>query len=1068
MSSILARTCRSSFSLFFTPIAASILLNGLDPNTDAPAFALGHSVGELAAAYVSGIIDAASALRIAYENGIVAAALSGKMVHTTIPSSQLSLLPSSELHLAAINHVVVDDCMVDANSAAAEEVVSVTLCGTPDAVAAWLAKDEGAVELKPSCPWHHPAYAATEAILHWGDAKPALTFESRPLPQLVPHKATQSPESDCVFISSMSGTTEAGVDKAHWRSWLTQPVIFHSALKHLAALAGARMQTAYVVQIGPHPVLDAAITSLSASLQTEGVPLIARVSSMRRNTHPARYLREQRALLASAGLLWAPLASALISSGVLSLQLPTRTISLTTEQGVTFAEQGVTSAQIPLLARRLAPFFPGLMPHDLYRFTSIDALLAGFDDVAVDARPGLGGGGARTGLHAASMHVLGWGVALPMAVNSEDQVWQALLEQHCAISAPPTPFSEHCQHAAGYLHPPFDAVRAVAVARAAGVDAAEASVIDPQQALAIELVTRTLDHAGEDAVKLLNADRERVGVYIGAWQPPAEDATRKSAYSAIGSSLSALSARVANCFNFQGPAVTINTACSSGLVAVDTAMRDMRAGRIDYALVGGVNLIAGSPKAADAFAALKRATMLSPTARCHTFSAAADGYVRSEGGVIFLLESSAATSPSSPIPRATIAGSAVNQNTQRKPMTAVDPVAQERVVRAACHDAGIEPGALSAIEMHGTGTKLGDPVELSALARVTAKTGDGPGCTLTAAKMHFGHLESAAGPLGLLKACLMLSKRVVPAFDIDAPGLNPALEAIMASSRLEFPRALTGTPLPSGAYVGVSSFGFAGSNAHVVVQMAAHPQGQEKSRSTGVMLEDSIGNKIALESSAPTGSLLRLHGGGMVPYLADAAVSLPLEYGGALEQVWKLCCEIVGNEGARLKVDEHANLSDIGLDSLGLAELVIRLEEVYGEDCITIDDIMAQPSVKEIAACISRPPLDTAQPARIEAAPRQASVALSAPSPTNAVLAKVDVAKACSTPAAANFAPPSTQIAATTPVQDQARMARTPFAPTSHSQFSTLTSLFALYFYLPRLNLRVLSTPTTQFRCSRG
>jgi acyl transferase domain-containing protein len=214
---------------------------------------------------------------------------------------------------------------------------------------------------------------------------------------------------------------------------------------------------------------------------------------------------------------------------------------------------------------------------------------------------------------------------LPPSVASADDLWSAFMQGKKAISSPPQPFAEHCNQPSGYLVPPFDMVRASAIAKDHGLDSVEAAVLDPQHALAIELTERALRDAGDQCRALALADRERVGVYIGAWQAPADDAGRKSAYSAIGSSLSALASRVANCFDLQGPAITINTACSSSLVAVDFAMRDMRAGRIDYALVGGVNLIASSAKAAETFAALKRATMLSPTSACHTFSAAADG-----------------------------------------------------------------------------------------------------------------------------------------------------------------------------------------------------------------------------------------------------------------------------------------------------------------------------------------------------------------------------------------------------------------------------------------------------------
>ena len=191
--------------------------------------------------------------------------------------------------------------------------------------------------------------------------------------------------------------------------------------------------------------------------------------------------------------------------------------------------------------------------------------------------------------------------------------------------------------------------------------------MDPQQALALQLVDELWKDVGEVATAAALSNRERVGVYIGAWQPPGLQA--KSAYAALGATLSALAARVANSYDLQGPALTLNTACSSSLVAVDCALKDARAGRIDFAIVGGINLIAG-PGGEQQFADLKRATMLSPTFRCHTFSEAADGYVRAEGGVLFLLRSTAAPPlpKGAPVPSARIVGAATNQNSQRRPM----------------------------------------------------------------------------------------------------------------------------------------------------------------------------------------------------------------------------------------------------------------------------------------------------------------------------------------------------------------------------------------------------------------
>jgi len=880
-----------------------------------PCYALGHSIGELAAAYVSGILTVPWALRIAYENGTVAASLQGKMLHTTIPADQLHLLPHKNMYLAGVNHGVLGTTDV-----------SVTLCGQPEAVQAWLDEDESAVELKPQCPWHHPDYLRTEACAR---------FKS----DLGPAWFKQKDGSTCQMISSMTASVVTELDAAHWKAWLSRPVNFKTSLELLCSLAKAPL---YVIQCAPHPVLDGAIEYLSHHLvQTSSTPLTAHCASMRRGVSAVVFLREQRAKLAKAGLLAHPLLDALRSSGAL---VTSKGFHLDPE--TPFAEQGITSAQIPALSHRLAPYFPGLKPHDFYRFTSVRAMLRSWDTstaIAGDATD------LRKGSDA-NLDVIAWGLRLPPCIQSAEAAWAAFVNGDSAIKSPPEGFA--CPHDAGYLDPSFDTATATKVAREAGIDAAEASAIEPQHALALELVGRMFDELGNEGTAAVLSDRQRVGVYLGAWQSPATDGLKKSAYTAIGTSISALAARVANVHNLQGPALTINTACSSALVAVDQALRDARAGRIDYAIVGGVNLIASSPSAVDAFTQLRRANMLSPTARCHTFSAAADGYVRAEGGVVFLVRSTAAPPPAAPLPcRATILGAAINQNSTRKPMSAVDPAAQERVVSLACADAGISPEQLAAIELHGTGTKLGDPVELSALARVTANAagakGMRGGCTVTAAKMHFGHLESAAGGVGLLKVCLMLEKRKVPAFSVDAPGLNSALESILEESRLQLPPN-DGMPLVDGAFVGVSSFGFAGNNAHVVLSTAR----------TQVILPMGAAqpNTLQTQQASITVAQPRVSPGSSIPQPLDGASFATLDAadtGGkvanadkAARIVWAACCGVTGSESP---LDLDANLFNIGIDSLGLAELVIQLEDVYGEGAITVDELMANPVVRDIA-----------------------------------------------------------------------------------------------------------------------
>ena len=753
------------------------------------------------------------------------------------------------------------------------------------------------------------------------------------------------------------------VDAAHWETWLTSPVQFAAALDLVAQRA--RGAPLCALQTGPHPVLDGAVTALGA---TAGVQLVAQAASLRRKVPALAFIRQQRAALAAAGVLAPALRAALSRPGALQVEAGSRKVTL--ELGAPFPEQGLASAHYPALARRLALFFPGLKPHDLYRFTSVAALLEGWD-----AAPDAAAAAPTLGAHAtAALEILGSGVRLPPCVRSAQACWDALSAETCAIDD--CPIEGFKASPSGFLQPPFSKadIKAACADPKLAVSPPEANCMDPQQALALQLVDELWKDVGEAVTAAVLSNRERVGVYIGAWQPPGF--LGKSAYAALGATLSALAARVANSYDLQGPALTLNTACSSSLVAVDCALKDARAGRIDFAIVGGINLIAG-PGGEQQFADLKRATMLSPTFRCHTFSEAADGYVRAEGGVLFLLRSTTAPPlpEGAPTPSARIVGAAVNQNSQRRPMTAVDPIAQERVVRAACADAGLLPSALDAIEMHGTGTKLGDPVELSALARVTAaapSSGEAAApkpCVVTAAKMHFGHLESAAGALGLLKVSLMLQKRAVPGFAVDAPGLNPNVAPSFdpaSGSRLVLPGA-AGAPLPDDALIGVSSFGFAGNNGHVILQAysaetAAAPAApaapavvapvvRVRRPSTGAVR---VPTRVA--AAAPKAAPKAVPKVSAPPPRAVAAVSSA----SAIKVVWRLCVAISDGSDAEPDAepdDPEASLFDMGLDSLGLAELVIQLEEVYGEGCLSVDDILAAPTLGEVASLLpSRPP----------------------------------------------------------------------------------------------------------------
>eukprot|EP00930_Biecheleria_cincta_P054812 TRINITY_DN41211_c0_g1_i1.p1 TRINITY_DN41211_c0_g1~~TRINITY_DN41211_c0_g1_i1.p1 ORF type:complete len:1928 (-),score=287.72 TRINITY_DN41211_c0_g1_i1:320-6103(-) len=730
-----------------------------------PSIVLGHSIGEVCAAYIAGIFTATEAIQVAQELGLAMADNPGAMLHTEIQRKCLSHIDPA-LSVASINYVVMRADEVS------DDLLSVTLCGPTDAVDSYLAGHAGSTKLRPKHAWHHSSVSKVV-------------------------RCAPGAEPKCSFVSGVTGKLLAGkLPEQYWQEWTKQTLNLAEALEAAAAHAQTLSRQCAVVEMG------ASWRHLEAACRaTFGVDRLAcYVGSMRRGDPTALFVRSQRAVLPGfrTGL------ETLLKEGI-ALQLPSRG-EVRVDYKETFATQGIASQNLVGLASVLARYFPGIAAHDAYQYNSLEVLVNAWDDAGLCVNNHVGG----SSLPASSteLEVLGCGVRLPAGVDSPSAFW-ALLEKDDTSTA----FSKHPQGRmeAAFLDPRFDAMTAKEVAKTAGCSAAEAVSTDIQHALALQLAEEMWADAGEEVAQAAKATPHRVGVYIGAWQSATPRQSPPSAYGVVGSSLSILAARIANTYNLQGPAMTVNTACSSSLVAVDLALRDARAGRIDFAIVGGINLFGDD---LHIFEELHQAGMLSPTGRCHSLSAKADGYVRGEGGILFLLHANRQDRAQGFPSHARILGSGVTQNSTQKPITAVDPKAQERAISMACADAGIMPQALAAVELHGTGTSLGDPVEISALARAVGKKDDGEQCVVTAAKMHLGHLESAAGAVGLLKAVMMCEKHQVLGFEVRG-GLNPEVEKAMLGASL----APVGKPaiLKEDAYVGVSSFGFGGSNAHVVV-----------------------------------------------------------------------------------------------------------------------------------------------------------------------------------------------------------------------------------------------------------
>ena len=352
----------------------------------------------------------------------------------------------------------------------------------------------------------------------------------------------------------------------------------------------------------------------------------------------------------------------------------------------------------------------------------------------------------------------------------------------------------------------------------------EAQLLDPQQRMMLETCWRALEDAAIDPESLKGT---RTGVYAGMSNNDYRHlilASRENAeaaaglYSVTGSSLSPAIGRVSFVLGFEGPAMVVDTACSSSLVAVHQAVAGLHRGDADLALVGGVQAILfGRLSALRA-----KAGMLSPNGRCKTFDAGADGYVRGEGcGIVVLKRLDDAERDGDRI-WAVIRGSAVNQDGMGPGLTVPEGPAQQRAIEAALARAGIAATDVDYLEAHGTGTRVGDPTELGAAGAAYGKGRDPEKPLLIGSvKTNIGHLESAAGIAGFIKAALALKRGVIPEhLHFEAP--NPNLD--WDTLGLKVTAQATAWPMAGRpARAGVNSFGFSGTNAHVVLEAHGGP-----------------------------------------------------------------------------------------------------------------------------------------------------------------------------------------------------------------------------------------------------
>lgn len=787
----------------------------------------GHSIGELAAAYQAGLYDLEQVVLFAYQIGQVTARLEGTMLHGRLTEAQRAELP---VFVSSLN-------FHDSGG------IHVTVSGSGDEMGRFHKDRPDFVPMRLPHPWHHPDYAQYADQL--AVTPSAVISEDR-------------------FASGVTRQFESRLSGDYWKRWMTRTFDFIGAVDAIKTKYGDNELT--IIEIGFHPVLESCCQVFDrytyAASMFRGEDEIQWILHQRRKLDPQPFRHALRKVVEPF-------------NDRLDFATP-------------LAYQDFTSITFVALTELIQLFFPSLAPQDFYRYKSIDQLIQHFGTGPVTESV------AQAKDRKNEVAIAGMSCRFPSNVETLPQFWQMLSSRKDLVGSNP----DRSDGEAGFLddqvtrfdHHYFN------------ISSTEAQSMDPQQILALELAEMLWKDAGLDPKTL---DRKRIGVYIGAWN---QDFTgnRGSVYYPTGTNPSMIAARISFYYDLRGPSWVSNTACSSSLVALHYAAKDIEAGRVDYAIAGGVNMILDRGFTQS----MRNAGFLSKDDRCKTFDDSADGYVRAEGGGLLLLANKYLINQY----YGTVVGSAVNQNGSRaQTITAPHPEAQEEVILQACDEAGILPQQMAYVECHGTGTKIGDPIEISAIQNTVAKDRDRT-LYLGSIKSNLGHLESAAGMAGTIKSVLSLNFGKIPAnLHFDRPNRFIDFEG----HRLKV--VSEETPIDGDALVGISSFGFGGTNAHIIIKGA-----QETHRKLPAPIQipfdrdRSVPLKAYYASSSPEPALTSV----------EAPVALPAEPGvGVIHNPIRV---FIKNAFLNLTgiatIDPEIALVEQGLDSMSVTELISMLE----------------------------------------------------------------------------------------------------------------------------------------------
>lgn len=791
------------------------LLRALQAKGFAADMVLGHSGGEVAAAWAAGALTAADAALVAWRHSLLLerAAGQGEMAFFGLRLTEVEtmLRPyAGQVQIAAIN-----------------SPRGIVCSGDPQLLRRLVRSCDSTVfcrVLPVDVPFHS---AAIERHLD--------EFEAA-LKELAP-KPAETP-----VISSLHGELAAATDfdAAYWRRHVREPVRFEAAVRRALALGVRR-----VVEISPHAVLQA---SLAETAQDMGL-CIESIGVMSRDTDSVASLALALELI-HARPRTAPACEDAVCSA------PARELSLVSARerrrelrewvcaelaqllpGQVFSNrdpfqaQGLTSLLAARLCAALGTRLGFALPASaIFNHPDVSSLaehLASVLEGTLSAPSALTFGLPRTASDDEPLAVVGVSCRLPGGIESMDDLWAFLTHGRDAVIPVPgerwdreryydsdrsAPGKMYTREAA-FLTAPSPSIQDFD-AFFFNISGREAAQLDPQQRLLLELSWRAFEHAGIDPFAWRG---RQAGVFVAMTNNEYSHAHRESylreridAYSLTGTTLSGACGRISYFYGFEGPCFSVDTACSSGIVALHCACQSLRRGESDLALVAGVTLML-TP---DLHICFSKLGAISPDGRSKAFDDGADGYGRGEGAVAVVLKRLSDARRDGDRILGLVRGSAINQDGRSNGLTSPSGLSQQKVIAQALADAGLQPNQIGYVEAHGTGTALGDAIELDALAAAYRATPD-PVLRIGSIKANIGHLEPAAALASLLKVLLCMEHGSLPA---NIHVQTPNTRFNWRERGLEAPVSLTPWNSDGPRRAGLSAFGFSGVNGHIIVE----------------------------------------------------------------------------------------------------------------------------------------------------------------------------------------------------------------------------------------------------------